>query len=660
MIETFAAGMDAMRRHAWDEAFHAFTQVDRETGLAPQELQMLAEAAWWTGRPDDAEAALKRAFAGFTKTGEASPAAMVAIRLAERAFRQGALPVAQGWMSQAERLLKDAPESAAHAWFSFIRAAEALLARNDADTAISLLDHALELGRTHNDHDVQALAMSFKGAALLRTGELDSGLALIDEATALATTGALDAKTACDVYCGTIASCRTLADYRRAGEWTDQAESWMQRESIRGYTGVCRVHRAELKRLRGAWSEAEQEARLACEELKKYRLMAELGYAHSEVGEVRLHMGDLKGADEAFTLAYQYGWDPQPGLAYLHLAKGDPDEAAASIARSLAATDEVAGTGARIPDPFGRARLLPAAIDIALHRGDLATARAATAELEELVARYPAVAREAAALTARGALLLHEGDAEKASVVLDKAWRLWQEISLIYESARARLLLGRARLASGEQSGGHRELMAARSEFSRLGATPDLAMVNDLLGDAAPAGEVSQREEKTFMFTDIVTSTDLIGLIGDGAWEELLGWHDRTLRSAFADHRGEVVRHTGDGFFVAFADAAAAVQCAVDIQRQLAHHRHQHGFAPWVRIGMHRAEATRTGSDYAGQGVHVAARLGALADREEIVVSSSTLEGARTIRFPVSDPRPVTLKGVTEPIEVQTVEWRTG
>jgi class 3 adenylate cyclase len=185
-------------------------------------------------------------------------------------------------------------------------------------------------------------------------------------------------------------------------------------------------------------------------------------------------------------------------------------------------------------------------------------------------------------------------------------------------------------------------------------------MVNDLLGDAAPAGEVSQREEKTFMFTDIVTSTDLIGLIGDGAWEELLGWHDRTLRSAFDDHRGEVVRHTGDGFFVAFADAAAAVQCAVDIQRQLAHHRHQHGFAPWVRIGMHRAEATRTGSDYAGQGVHVAARLGALADREEIVVSSSTLEGARTIRFPVSDPRPVTLKGVTEPIEVQTVEWRTG
>lgn len=659
MVETFAAGMDAMSRHAWDEAFHAFTEVDRVGGLGPGELQMLAEAAWWTGRPDDAEMALKRAFAGHSKAGDHAAAAMVAIRLGERAFRRGALPVSQGWMSQAERLLEDLPPSAVHAWFSFMRAAEALLVRNDPDAAISFADQAIEVGRTYGDRDVQALTMSVKGAALLRIGELDSGLALIDEASALATTGALEAKTACDVYCITIGSCRTLADYRRAGEWTDQAESWMQSESIRGYTGVCRVHRAELKRLRGAWSEAEQEARLACDELEKYRLMAEVGYAHSEVGEVRLHMGDLAGAEEAFNLAYQHGWDPQPGLAYLQLAKGDADEAAASIARSLAATDEVVGKGGGLSDPFGRARLLPAAVDIALHRGDLATARAATAELEELSARYPAVAREASALTARGALLLHEGEAGKATILLDRAWRMWQEISLIYESARARVLLGRARLAAGEQSAGHLELMAARSVFARLGATPDLAVVNDVLGDdAAPAGEARQRAEKTFVFTDIVTSTNLIGLIGDAAWEELLGWHDRTLRSAFDDHQGEVVRHTGDGFFVAFADAAAAVGCAVDIQRQLADHRHQHGFAPWVRIGMHTAEATRKGSDYAGQGVHVAARLGALADREEIVASRATLEGATTIRFPVSEARSVTLKGITEPLEVQTVDWR--
>jgi class 3 adenylate cyclase len=202
------------------------------------------------------------------------------------------------------------------------------------------------------------------------------------------------------------------------------------------------------------------------------------------------------------------------------------------------------------------------------------------------------------------------------------------------------------------------ELVAAQSAFRQLGAVPDLVVVNSLLGDdATPVSDGRRRVEKTFMFTDIVTSTDLIGLIGDAAWEELLAWHDRTLRSAFDHHGGEVVRHTGDGFFVAFEDPDRAVRCAIDIQRQLADHRRQHGFAPWVRIGMHAADATRQGSDYAGQGVHVAARVAALAGREEIVVSTSTLDQITTTRS-VSPPRAVTLKGIADPIDVQTVEWR--
>ena len=657
MVELLASAEDALGRHAWDEAFDAFSRADRDEGLAPHDLEMMAEAAWWAGRPDDAEETLKRAFAGYSKAGATEAAARVALRLSERAFRRGAIPVSHGWMSQAERLLEDVPESAAHAWMEFLRAAEALFGRNDPNAAIAHADRALRLGQQHHDADVQAMAMSFKGAALLRKGELEPGLALIDEATAAATTGMLDPKTACDVYCVTIGSCRTLGDYRRAGEWIDQAESWMQRESVQGYTGVCRVHRAEMKRLRGAWSEAEQEARLACDELEKYRLMFEVGYAYSEVGEVRLLMGDHAAAEEAFARAYQHGWDPQPGMAYLLLARGDADEAASSIANSLAAVDQVAGAEFETRDPFGRVRRLPAAVDIALHRGDLPTALAAAAELEEIAENYPGVAREAPALMARGAVLLHEGDPVKAIASLDKAWRLWQQLSLPYETARARVLLGRARLAAGNGSAAHMEWVAAQSMFRQLGATPDLEVVNGLLGGELPPSDDRQRVEKTFLFTDIVASTDLIGLIGDAAWEELLAWHDRTLRSAFAHSGGQVVRHTGDGFFVAFDDPEKAVACAVDIQRQLATHRRDHGFAPWVRIGMHTAAATQKGSDYAGQGVHVAARVAGLAEREEIVVSSETFRRLTTNRR-VSPPRAATVKGVSDPIEVRNVDWR--
>ena len=160
------------------------------------------------------------------------------------------------------------------------------------------------------------------------------------------------------------------------------------------------------------------------------------------------------------------------------------------------------------------------------------------------------------------------------------------------------------------------------------------------------------------MFTDIVTSTDLIGLIGDDAWGELLRWHDRELRSSFAHHRGEEVNSTGDGFFVAFERAADGLECAVDIQRRLAKHRREHGFAPLVRIGLHATEATRKGRDYQGRGVHVAARIGAAAVGEEILVSGAALSEISSNRFGLSEPRQLTLKGVDEPIEVRSVTWR--
>ena len=161
----------------------------------------------------------------------------------------------------------------------------------------------------------------------------------------------------------------------------------MLRESAGGYPGICRVHRAELNMMRGRWPEAEQEARQACDELELFRLMDGLGFAHYEVGEVRLRMGDLRAAAEAFDRAYEYGHDAQPGLSRLQLAQGDADEAARSIARSLAA---LAGTGGA---PLAwRARLLPSQVEIALAMGDIETARSAVEELERIATRVRSAA----------------------------------------------------------------------------------------------------------------------------------------------------------------------------------------------------------------------------------------------------------------------------
>ena len=182
---------------------------------------------------------------------------------------------------------------------------------------------------------------------------------------------------------------------------------------------------------------------------------------------------------------------------------------------------------------------------------------------------------------------------------------------------------------------------------------PELKRADALL--ATIAGPARSREVRTFMFTDIVGSTALVEAIGDEAWGDLLRWHDETLSGCFERHAGEEVHRTGDGFFVAFADAGSALACAAEIQRSLADHRRDHGFAPGVRIGLHSAEATRTRGDYEGAGVHAAARIAALANGGEVLASQETVDGIEGVV--AEEPREVTLKGLAEPVRVAAIDW---
>lgn len=164
-----------------------------------------------------------------------------------------------------------------------------------------------------------------------------------------------------------------------------------------------------------------------------------------------------------------------------------------------------------------------------------------------------------------------------------------------------------------------------------------------------------RRVQKTFMFTDIVRSTNLVEALGDEAWNDLLRWHNETLRALFARHHGEEIGSAGDGFFVGFDGPDEAAACAVAIQRKLAEHRKLHGFAPQVRIGIHATGAAQVGNEFRGKGVHEAARIGALAEGGEIVASRATIGGNSAMK--VSESRTVTLKGISEPIEVVTIDW---
>ena len=637
------AGRDAFERRAWRDAYDLLKEADQAGRLGGADLEALAKSAWWIGRSVESISAFERSYAAFVESGDRAQAAFIALTIRREYLVKLAESVAQGWLRRAEQLLEGEAGSVAHGYLA-IAHGEMALGRGELDEALSHFDRAVEIASGLDDRDLQTWAAMRRAFALATSGRLDEAWVIMEDAAAAAVGGELGAHTTGAVFCNVMAACREAADYRRGSEWAEVSKSWCERQDIAGFPGVCRVHRAEFMRLTGAWAEAELEVRRATEELLDFA-PAVAGAAFHELGEVRLRMGDLDAADEAFGQARELGDDGQPGRALVLLARGSAEAAAASIRNAL---DEVEW------DKLARARLLPAQADIAKARGDAAAAEAAAAELEEIAEEFGTAAIRAAAAHAAGVAGLLREERAAAAQRFREARKRWRELDAPYEAALETVALAEALEGSGDREAAKLELESARATFARLGATPDIARADGLLAGAA-APRVA-RHVRTFMFTDIVGSTALVEAIGDEAWHDLLHWHDQSLRRCIAENAGEEIDHTGDGFFVAFPTAESALACAAQIQRKLAEQRRDHGFAPRVRIGLHGAEATRVGADYEGAGVHTAARIGALAEGGEVLASVDTLEGIDGVV--VGEARDVTLKGVPKPVRVAAIEWR--
>ncbi|HSC90781.1 MAG TPA: adenylate/guanylate cyclase domain-containing protein [Gaiellaceae bacterium] len=639
LLDPIPAARDAVARSAWREAYDAYTGIEAKE-LTPEDLERFADAAWWTGRLDEAMALRERSHAGFAASGDKRGAARLALTLSWDHIGRREYTIAHGWFANAERLLAGQPESFEHATLALTRGLNVLFAEGPVPDAIANFDAAFELAERLGDRDTQVLALVGKGRALVLGGEVDQGLALLDEATAVS--GQLRPYSTGLVQCIAISSYQDVGDYRRAAECTVSANRWCDGLDVTGFPGACRVHRAEMLRLSGDWPAAEEQALTACRELHDFDRRITAG-GYYEIGEIRRRRGEFAAAEEAYRTANELGRDPQPGLALLRLAEGKVDAAVAGVRRSLEETT----------DPFARVRRLPARVEVSLAAGDLKSARAATEELERLVDSYKidgrrAPAFDAAVDLAAGRIALAEDDVEAAVGSLRRARDGWQRVGAPYETAQARMLLG---LAFRRQDDGHAatdELEAALTTFERLGATLDAERAKELLGRL--------EARRTFLFTDIVDSTKLLETLGDEKWRKLLARHDELLRERIVEAGGDVIKQTGDGFFAAFDHPKGAIEAAVAIQRAL----DAEVFAPSVRIGAHTGGAFHSGAaatDYGGQGVHVAARIGAAAGAGEILVSADTLDGVRTA-FRVSEPRSTVLPGLEEAVDVVAVDWR--
>jgi class 3 adenylate cyclase len=645
--DALAAAREALGKDDWAAALDLFRQVAPDA-LAPEDMEAMADAAWWTARPDEAIELLQRAYAAYAEAAKPARAGYVALILAREYGVKAATAVSTSWFKRAKHLLEAEPESA-ELGYLYLRESVQESNLNRFEESIAAARRAVDVGIRVGDRNLRAIGTVYQGVAMVEQGDVAEGLKLIDDAALAAVSGELGLYATGTVYCNTIAICCEVADFGRAREWADAAHQWSATHPQHPLVpGDCRVHQAEVLALRGAWAEAEESARRGAEELRAFNRLYHVGEALYQIGVIRLHMGDLEGARDHFAQASELGRDPQPGLSLLLLAERKTDAAEASIRRALEEEPS-----ARLP----RSRLLPAFIEIALANGHTEAAQAALEELESIAATFDAPSLRAATDGARGALLLAADDAGGAARALRHAVKTWQQVDAPYEGARARTLLAQAISQRGDAEGARMELQAARAAFEKLGAAADVRRVDEQLGAVSGKDDAPVTTARTFVFTDIVNSTNLIEVIGDEAWVDVSRWHDEALRRLFATHHGEELDHAGDGFFVAFGGPDDAIACAVAIQRGLAEHRRTHGFAPQVRIGIHATTAARSGVTFRGKGVHEAARIAATAAGGQIVASRTTVEGlAHPVRS--SDPRDVMLKGIARPMEVVTVDWQ--
>jgi tetratricopeptide (TPR) repeat protein len=464
---------DATARGDWQGAFDLLMEADAAGLLAATDLPVLADVAYTAGQLDVTIEAWERAHAAFMQAGDQVAAAGAAVRVAMHLLFDTALmaPV-RGWLARAERLLEGRGETPAYAWLAVVRTYERMLT-GDLPNARQWARQAIDVG-SRCDAAASAIGRVAEARLLILDGDVQHGLALLDEAGVATVSGDLDPLSTGLVYCELVCALQGLALYDVAEEWTEAMERWCETNAIGSLRGRCRVHRAEILRLRGSCNEAESQALMACEELRPY-LRREVGWPLNELGRIRLHKGDIAGAEEALLAAHRAGWDPEPGLALVRLAQGDVATAAASIRDALERPLRVPSKERPPNTHLQRAPLLEAQVEIEIAAGDIGRARSAADELELVAARFESKALVASAALARGRVRLADGDAAGAEQCLSEAVRLWNEVGAPYEAALARMGLAEAHAASGSEHLAVLERQAARMILEGIETTPSVA-----------------------------------------------------------------------------------------------------------------------------------------------------------------------------------------
>jgi ATP/maltotriose-dependent transcriptional regulator MalT len=466
------------RARAWADAYEAFSLADEEVPLRASDLELFALASALVHQDDAMLTALERAYHGYIEMGDEEGAARAAFWTGFRLHGMGESGRATGWLARAQRLVERRPEGCVIEGYLLVPIVHRHLASREYDAAADAAARALKIGERFAETDLIAFAQNLQGRTLISTGQIERGLALLDEAMLTATAGGVSPVFTALIYCSVLGCYQQVYALDRAREWSEAFARWSAAQpQLVAFAGTCLVHRAEILQMGGDWPAAIEEARRASSKGPRAFAPGAAGDGHYQQAEIHRLRGEHAAAEEAYRRASELGREPQPGLALLRLAQGQREAAATAMRRVVGA----------VRDAMKRIHLLPAYVEVMLAAGDIDEARRASTELDELATRLQTDVLRAIADHAVGWVRLAEGNAQAAVEPLRRAHRVWQQVGAPYIAARIRVLLACACHALGDDDGATLEIDAARATFQQLGAAPDIVAL-DALGSepAAP------------------------------------------------------------------------------------------------------------------------------------------------------------------------------
>ena len=479
-------GRECYERREWPGALEALRAADQARPLDCEDLERLGIAAYLIGHEVEFELYFDRLHRAQLEQGHRENAARTAFWLGLSLLFRGEIARSNAWIARGQRLVED--RDCVEQGYLLIPGTERSLRDGHAAAAQAHAATAAQIGERFGDSDLVAVARHVEARALLDQHQIAAGLERLDEMMLPVVAGELSPMTTGLMYCSVLDACHKVCALSRAREWTTAFAGWCERQSEPlAFSSTCLVHRAEVLRLHGAWSDALEDASRACDCAARGSRKPPAA-AFYQQGEIHRLRGDHSAAEEAYRAASQLGYDPQPGLALLRAAEGRVDVACAAMRRMLHSTT----------DQSHRARLLPSCVEVLLAAGERDEARGAWRELQEISEALDADALRAAAAQAEGAIELAEGRPDVALGPLQRAFAWWTDLDVPYDAARVRVMIALACHAVHDEETTRLELAAARTVFERLCARHDLARIDRVTRTIAPAArpKLSPRERQ--------------------------------------------------------------------------------------------------------------------------------------------------------------------